>query len=132
MANGHTVILATPYNRSLAKAMIDRAPHGYVMELAAPKRSNDQNALLWARLSDVSRACPEGRRLTPDIWKNLFLHALDHSIRFEPGLDGNGMVPMGFRSSKLSKSQFADLLTLIEEYGARHGVRWSDEQEKAA
>lgn len=83
-------------------------------------------------LSDISRAKPEGRSLTPDVWKALFLHALDFAQRFEMALDGNGMVPVGFRSSRLTKEQMADLITLIDEYGARHGVEWSDERKAAA
>jgi hypothetical protein len=32
------------------------------------------------------------------------------------------MVPVGFRSSKLTKDQFSDLFLVIEEYAARNGV----------
>jgi hypothetical protein len=85
-----------------------------------------QNAKLWAMLSDVSRAKPDGRELTPDVWKALFMHSLDHAQRFEMALDGNGMVPVGFRSSRLTKAQMGDLIELIYEYGARHDVQWSE------
>lgn len=80
-------------------------------------------------LTEISVAKPGGRELTPDVWKALFLHALDHSQRFEMALDGQGMVPVGFRSSKLSKDQMSDLIETIYEYGARHGVLF---QEQAA
>ncbi|MFN7004305.1 MAG: recombination protein NinB, partial [Roseinatronobacter sp.] len=30
-----------------------------------------------------------------------------------------------FRTSRMSKSQMADLITFILEYGDRHGVNWS-------
>jgi hypothetical protein len=124
---GHVAILSGGFSRDRAKRMIDQAPAGYVVEVRAPKRTLDQNAKMHAMLSDISMAKPEGRTLTPDVWKSLFLHALDHSIRFEMALDGNGMVPMGFRSSHLNKGQMADLITIMLEYGARHGVQWSDE-----
>jgi hypothetical protein len=41
-------------------------------------------------------------------------------------------VPVGFRSSRLTKEQMSDLLEMIQEYGARHDVRWSNEQRDAA
>jgi hypothetical protein len=77
-------------------------------------------------LTDISAAKPEGRELTPDVWKSIFMHALDHAQRFEVALDGKGMVPVGFRSSKLTVRQMGDLMTLIEEYAARHGVALQD------
>lgn len=79
-------------------------------------------------LTDISAAKPEGRELTPDIWKSIFMHALDHAQRFEMALDGKGMVPVGFRSSKLTKEQFSDLMELIAEYGARHGVQFGGDK----
>lgn len=124
MSDGQTLILGS--NRETAHRVIDCAPAGSVVNVKPPRRTLDQNAKLWAMLSDVSRAKPEGRTLTPDVWKALFLHALDHAQRFEMALDGNGMVPVGFRSSRLTKAQMADLLTIIDEYGARHGVQWSN------
>jgi hypothetical protein len=125
MSNGQTVILAGDQQRQLAHRLIERAPPRAVLTISEEKRSGDQNALMWALLSDVSRAKPEGRTLTPDVWKALFMHALDHTLRFEQALDGKGMVPVGFRSSRLSKARMTDLIETIFEYGARHGIKWS-------
>lgn len=124
MAEGQTIILRN--NRETAHRIVDAAPPGSVMTVSAPRRTVDQNARLWAMLSDISRAKPEGRTLTPDVWKSLFMHALDHAQRFEMALDGNGMVPVGFRSSRLSKDQFSDLMELISEYATRHDVQLGD------
>lgn len=132
MADGYTFRLNSDLQRQRAKGLIDRAPPGYEFSVTAPKRTNDQNAKMHAMLADIALAKPEGRCLTPDVWKALFLHALDHDIRLEPALDGRGMIPIGFRSSRLSKQQFSDLIEIISEYGARHSVRWSDEQAEAA
>lgn len=118
----HTVILRA--NRELAHRMVECAPAGSVMTVKKPSRSLDQNAKLWAMLTEISAAKPEGRELTPDVWKAIFMHALDHAQRFEMALDGKGMVPVGFRSSKLTKEQMGDLLEVITEYGARHGVQF--------
>lgn len=116
----HTIVLRS--NREFAHRMVDAAPMGSVMAVTKPRRSLDQNALMWTYLTRISAAKPEGRELTPDVWKALFLHALNHSQRFEMALDGKGMVPVGFRTSKLDKRQMADLLTVIEEYAARHSI----------
>jgi hypothetical protein len=76
-------------------------------------------------LSDISRAKPEGRAHTPEVWKALMMHACGHATRFEMGLNGEPF-PVGFHSSKLSVRQFADLITVAQEYGDRHGVVWSE------
>jgi NinB protein len=120
----HTSILRT--DRTFAHRLVDAAPMGSVMAISKPKRTNDQNSLMWALLSEVSAAKPEGRELTPDIWKAVFMHSLDHAQRFEMALDGKGMVPVGFRSSRLTKAQFSDLIEVIHEYAARHGIQFKD------
>ena len=129
---GQTVILTSPFAREKGKRLVEQAPHGAVLNIRKAARTVDQNALMWSLLSDVSRAKPEGRELTPEIWKALFMSALGHAVRFEVGLDGEGMVPVGFRSSRLTKQQMSDLIDVIQEYGARHGVRWTDSERDAA
>jgi len=121
-----TVILAGPSQRAFAKQLIDRAPANGVVTVREATRNNDQNARMWAMLSDVSRAKPEGRCWTPETWKAAFMHALGHQVQFCEGLDGSGPFPLGFRSSRLTVRQMADLITVIGEYGDRHGVRWTD------
>ena len=120
-----TIILASDTQRQLAIDMIRRAPADAVVKISAPKRTLDQNAKLWAMISDVSRAKPEGRMHTPEVWKCLFMSACGHAVQFEMGLD-NKPFPIGFSSSRLSKAEMADLITVIYEYGDRHGVRWSE------
>ena len=125
MPSGQTIILATPHQRNLAKGLIDAAPDGAVVNVREAKRNADQNARMWAMLSDISRAHPDGRKHTPEVWKALFMHALQYEVRFEMGLNGEPF-PVGFRSSRLTVQQMADLITFVSEYGDRHGVRWSE------
>lgn len=127
---GQTVILHGPAQRRFAKELVDRAPAGAVLNIREAKRTTDQNARFWAMLSDVSRSKPEGRTHTPEVWKALFMNALGYETRFEMGLNGEPF-PVGFRSSRLNKSQMADLITFIAEYGDRHGVRWTEPEEAA-
>ena len=128
---GQTDILRGASQRDFAKQMIDRAPVDAVVNIRAAGRTIDQNALMWALISDVSRAKPEGRMHDADTWKALFMHACGHAVQFEMGLNGQPF-PRGFRSSRLSKAEMSDLVETIYEYGARHGVRWSNPKETAA
>ena len=121
-----TVILRGKSQRDFVKAMIDRAPVDAVVRISEATRNLDQNARMWAMLSDVSRAKPEGRHWTPETWKCAFMHSLGHQVKFCEGLDGSGPFPLGFHSSRLTVRQMADLITVIQEYGDRHEVRWTD------
>jgi hypothetical protein len=121
MATIATVKITDAQRRAYAVECVRLAPTGSVVTIREASRSLDQNAALWAALEDVAKAKPEGREHDTETWKCLFLHKLEHELRFEIGLDGRPF-PMGFRSSHLSKAQFSDLLESIHEYGARHGV----------
>jgi hypothetical protein len=121
-----TIILSGSAQRFKAKQLIDVAPPNAVVKVDAPRRTVDQNSLMWALLSTLSRAKPEGRTHTPEVWKALMMNACGYEVQFLMGLDGNPF-PHGFRSSKLSKDQMSELIEFIHSYAARHGVALSDE-----
>lgn len=123
---GQTVILRGEAQRQLAHQLIDGAGPDFVVNIKEPTRNTDQNARLWAMLSDICRASPEGRKWTTEAWKCAFMHSLGHQVQFCEGLDDSGPFPIGFRSSKLTVKQMADLITVAQEYGDRHGVMWSE------
>ena len=120
-----TIRLVGAYQRQRAKELIDKAPDGHVVKVSEPTRTGEQNDRMWAMISDVSRAKPEGRTHVPEVWKAIFMQACGHAVAFETGLNGQPF-PIGFRSSRLTKSQMSDLIECIYEYGARHGVRWTE------
>ena len=122
---GQTVILRGPAQRQFAKTLIDAAPEDGVVNVRGATRSGDQNAKMWAMLSDISRAKPDGRKWPPETWKCAFMHSLGVQVQFCEGLDGSGPFPLGFRSSKLTKAQMSDLIEVMYEYGSRHGVEWT-------
>lgn len=126
-----TAILRGPAQRAFAKQLIDKAPDNAVVRVSAPTRSLEQNAKMHAMLSDLSRAKPEGRRHTPDVWKAIMMQACGHASQFEFGLDGQPF-PLGFRSSRLTVSQMSDLIEFMYAYGAEHDVRWSEPMAEAA
>lgn len=125
MSRGQTIRLIGDAQRQLAHRLIDLAPAGAVVNIAEAKRTPDQSAKMWAMLSDISRAKPDGRKLQPEVWKALMMSACGHEVQFLMGLDGNPF-PYGFKSSRLSKSQMADLISFIAAYGDEKGVRWSE------
>lgn len=82
-------------------------------------------------LNDIARARPEinGVKMTAEDWKCVFMHSLDRELRMVPALDGQGFVPLGYRSSRLNKQQMADLQELIAAYAAREGIELSEPQQ---
>ena len=112
--------------REYAAQALAQAPDNAVVSITAPKRSTMQNSKMWAMLQDVMRAKPEGRSWTADTWKAAFMQSLGHQCAFAEGLDGSGPFPVGFRSSNLNVKQMIDLIEVIYEYGARHGVEWRE------
>lgn len=127
----HRIILGNDHARNKAKALIDRAPPGFVVKIDEPKRTLEQSDKMWAMLTDLSVAKPEGRRMIPEDWKTIMLHACGWECQFLEGLDGRPF-PKGFSSSRLTKSQMGDLLNFIQAYGDEHGVRWSNESQQVA
>ena len=126
MLVAQTIILRGPSQRDLAKRLIDAAPDDAVVKVAPAKRNNDQNARMWAMLSDISRAKPEGRNYPPDTWKSLLMAEAGFKPIFEPSLDGQGVIHVGYKSSRLTKAEFSDLIEAAYAYGSRHGVEWTD------
>lgn len=123
-----TVILRGDAQRDLAKRLIDQAPQDAIVKISAAKRSDDQNAKMWAMLSDISRAKPEDRHHIPEVWKCIFMAALGHEVMFTMGLN-NQPFPIGFKTSNLSKAQMSDLIEFIYAYGAQNNVKWSENYE---
>lgn len=114
----------TKANRQKAVQGVLAAPDGYVLELREPKRTDDQNAALWGLLNQIQRQRPthNGVRMTPDLWKHVFMDALGSEMALLPKLDGDGFFPIGHRSSRLTKGEFANLLTVILAWTAREGL----------
>jgi hypothetical protein len=115
-------------DRARAVRWVNTAPFGTRIEFRAPKRTNDQNARMWALLTDVASQMEwAGKRRTTNDWKLLFLDLLGRESEVVPGLDG-GLVSLGMSSSGLSKEEMSDLMVLIEKFGAEHGVKFGDDE----
>ena len=107
------------------------APEGYVVTLAEPTRTLDQNSLLWPLLTEVSKQVDwYGNKLTADEWKDVFSAAMKKQ-KVVPGLDG-GFVVCGQSTSRMGKREFSDLVELIYAFGAEQGVVFSGQAERMA
>lgn len=125
----YLITLRSTPDRLRAFRVIEAAPFGSRVEVKAAKRSMPQNDRMWAMLTEVAQQLPwHGVKLRPDDWKLIFLDALDRDLRMVPNLDGTGFVNLGRSSSDLSKSEMTDLIELIFAFGARHGVKFQDDQ----
>jgi hypothetical protein len=128
---GQTVRLVSDRARQIAAELAFKAPHGSVANYRPPTRTPSQNDKMWAMLSDIARQKPEGRDLTTDKWKSLFMDAIGIPADWEPGING-GVVNVGYRSSRLSKEQMSEMIEQMYAYGAEHGVEWTEPQQEAA
>jgi hypothetical protein len=128
MTSRAVLILAGEPQRTRAVSWVHKAPAGTRVEFRAPKRTTDQNAKLWAMLTDIAQQKEHcGRKYTTDQWKCLFLHALGKEMQFIPSLDGSTFLPYGNSSSALSKSEMAELIEFITAWGAQNGVVFGDD-----
>lgn len=130
--SGYLTGLGSPHARARAKHWVDRAPEDWVCEVREPRRSLPQNDKMHAMLTDVAESKRHECAYDKDDWKLIFLRALmKESPRYLKDLDGE-FFPAGYRSSRLSKSQMGELLTLIQAWGDSNGVQWTDGEVKAA
>ena len=94
-------------------------------QITPPTRSLDQNARLWAMLSDVARSVVwHGRTLSSDEWKCIFSAALKRQD-VVPGIDG-GFVVMAQSTSQMTIKEMTDLQELITAFGVDHGVKFNE------
>lgn len=131
-----TIIIDGDTNRERASHWVSIAALGVIVEFKKPKRTLPQNARMWAMLTDIAEQMTwpptNGIKLNTEDWKLVFLDALDREIRAVPNLDQNGFVNIGRSSSDLTKEEMSDLIELMLAFGAKHGVRFNDDAEKAA
>jgi hypothetical protein len=124
------MIVLNQWTRARAKAEIDSAPDGYVCIIREETRGDEQNRKLHAMIEDLRHQVPGGDEFSKEDWKLRLMQGLRNETRFLPELEGQGLFPVGQKTSVLSKSQFAALIELTFHFGAKHDVRWSDPAER--
>lgn len=119
-------------DRDKAAAWCRNAPAGTRLELKAARRSHEQNNLLWQRLTEIAHQVDwYGQKLSAEDWKDVFSASLRRA-RVVPGIDAGSFVPLGMRTSDMTKQEFSDLLNLIEAFGVERGVHFRDLEGEAA
>lgn len=102
-------------------------PEGTTVEFRAPRRTTDQNSLMWSLLGQVSKQVEwYGQHLTSEDWKDVLTASLRRT-RVVPGIDAGTFVPLGMRTSQMTKQELADLIELIYAFGAERGVKFREE-----
>jgi NinB protein len=102
---------------------VTEAPDGYVVSVKPPKRNGEQNARLHARIDEIARSREwAGKRWDAETWKRLLVAAWDRAsgrqVLFVPALDGQGVDVVFRRTSTLTVSECADLMTFIDAWDA--------------
>jgi hypothetical protein len=127
MTDRQTIFLVGPTQRQFAHQCIDQAPADYVCQIKQKTRTLEQNALMWALLTDLSKQVNwYGQYLTQDEWKDVMSASLKKQ-KVVPGVDG-GFVVIGARTSQMGKKEMSDLCELIQAFGAEHGVKWTEQE----
>lgn len=96
------------------------------------KRTSEQNKKLNAMCGDLAeQVLWHGQALHKDDWRHMFVAAYRKEQRIVPGLNG-GFVVLGASSRRLTVSECADVIEMLNAFGAERGVVWSDETREAA
>lgn len=129
MSKGWTFILHSERDRQRAIAQLARIPLGAVVKYEPKGRTIPQNDKMWAGLTDVALAKPEGRSHPTHVWKALVMDMAGCKPQWERSLDGQGIVCVGYKSSRLTKTEMSDVIEALNSYCAEHGI---GEQDQAA
>ena len=102
------------------------AGHRLRMSIKRETRSSEQNARMWAMLTDVSKQVEwYGRKLSPEAWKCVFSASLKKQD-VVPGLHGDFVV-IGQPTSAMTIREMSDLMELMAAFGAERDVKFTDE-----
>ena len=112
-----------------AKAWL-MAGHRLTLEIRPEKRSDAQNRLLHATLSDISKQVEwAGAKRDVDTWKRLltaaWLRTRGEHVEILPALDGCGVDVVFRRTSQLTKAECAGLTESVIAWAVDHNVRLS-------
>jgi len=113
----------TEANRPRITKAICEAPLWSRISLKGPRRSSEQNALMWLMLECFSDQVEHfGRKYDAETWKAIALHGFGKELQFVPSLDGESIVAIGYRTSELSKVEMSDFIEFLYSTGAALGV----------
>lgn len=104
------------------------AGHRLTLELRPEKRSDAQNRLLHALLSDISKQKEwAGAKRDVDTWKRLltaaWLRSRGEHIEMLPALDGNGIDIVFRKTSQLTKAECSELSEFVMAWAITNDIK---------
>ena len=110
-----------------AKGWLMAGDQRLTLEIRPEKRSDAQNRLLHACLSEISKQVEwAGCKRDVDTWKRLltaaWLRARGEPIEMLPALDGHGVDIVFRRTSQLTKAECAELSEFVMAWAAERGI----------
>lgn len=125
MSTKRTFFLVHDEARRNAVEFVKAAPEGWCVEVKQRTRTLDQNARMWAMLTELSRQVVwHGQHLTPENWKDMCTAALKRQA-VVPGIDG-GFVVLGTSTRRMTIGEMAELMEFIAAFGAERGVAFRE------
>lgn len=124
--------------RQGAAREVQQAPDGYIVTVAEPTRTLEQNAAQWPILDAFSKQLQwpvngQMEWLTDEEWKDVLTAAFEReNVRVAMAFDGPGLVMLGKRTSKFPKGKFSDWIEFLHAAAALKGVVVYPEERKAA
>ena len=119
-------------DRGVVAHWVANVSPGTTVEFRAARRSNDQNALMWSLLTQISKQLDwAGKKRTPEDWKDLLTAALRH-IECVPGIAPDTVVPLGMRTSQMTSAEISELIESMIAFGTEHGVKFREFAEEMA
>lgn len=117
--------LANPDVRRRCWEAIKSAPEGWVVTIAEPSRSLDQNAAQWPYLEGFSKQkqlCINGEMVwaSSDDWKDVLTGCYNGEMRMA-AFDGK-VIMLPQRTSKMGKKEFSTWLEFLIAMAAQCGV----------
>ena len=110
-----------------AKGWLMASDTRLTLEIRPEKRSDAQNRLLHACLSEISKQVEwAGAKRDVDTWKRLltaaWLRARGEPIEMLPALDGHGVDIVFRRTSQLTKAECAELSEFVMAWAAERDI----------
>lgn len=128
MSSRETVQIKDATDREKITRWARHVPIGTTVEFRAPRRSTDQNALMWSLLTQISKQVEWfGKMRSPEDWKDLSTAAL-RGADFVPGITPGTVVPLGMRTSQMTSAEISELIESLYAFGAERGVHFRESE----
>jgi hypothetical protein len=107
---------------AIKKGVEDGKP--WTLELRERTRTDEQNDALHGLIDQILKVRPtlNGVRMDKVTYKATFMQALGHELRMLPTLDGTGFFPLGLSTSRLTVSEFTDLIEFVLAWCAEQDI----------